>query len=495
MRIGPVEIRRHEREPEPSPNGHRDLKEILKDYQVVDMDEEGGYLVVAPRKFSIDESLVDKELGAAGTSWRRLLGGEEYNSKLAGIEGIKIYDQMRRSDGAVRQSLRIAKTPVLGGRWFVESYEPGNPEQDKIAKFIEDALFRWQSISWFQFLTEALLMLDFGYYAFEKVFTIREVRVGDQPETKVIWKKFAPRHPLDVVEWVYDINGGVNGAYFYSFEGDEEIWIPISKLLVFTYDMEAGNIEGISLLRSAYKHWYIKDNLYKIDAIQKERHGIGIPVIKLPPNYTAKDKSLANELGRNLRTNERAHVVLPPMWELEFAEIKGRTVDIAASIEHHDRQIIGNVLGNFMGAGTRNRSSVQVDLFLKAMRFIADIIADVINKYAIPELVDYNFSGAPGYPRLGVRRIGETTDWRTLSFAIRNFIGASVIRPDDPLEEWVRKEMDLPPLDEDSIRQVATPQLPRVGPPRQGPPSARQGQGTGNDRSGTSNPGAKGGNG
>lgn len=485
-RFGPVEIRRQgavETQPE---TFRRDLRSILAEHEVIEVDQETGVILVAQttgaRKFtSID---FDKEIGSSGVSYRREVGGEDYNRSLAGREGIKVYDKMRRSDSTVRQSLRIAKTPVLSGRWFVESADPSSEEANLQAKFIEKALFEWQSISWFQFMTEALLMLDYGYYTFEKVFTMREVQVGDRRMLKAIWKKFAPRHPYDIEEWEYDVHGGAQGAFFTNWSGAGADFIPISKLLVFTYDKEAGNVEGISLLRSAYKHWYYKDNLYKIDAIQKERHGIGIPIIKLPPGYTDTDKNLAKELGRNLRTNERAYVVLPPLWEIEFADIKGGVIDIGPSIEHHDNAIVRNVLANFVGTETSAAASVQVELFLKATRFIADIIADVINKYAIPELIDFNFV-QPMYPRLSVRRIGETTDWRTMSFAIRNLIGAGVIRPDDPFEEWTRSEMDLPQADPKTAREVATPQgAPAAKPPRQGSPSAAQGQGTGEDRSG-----------
>lgn len=488
MRLGPVEIERHGPEPAVSNGYRRDLREILAEHDVVDVDQESGVIVVAPstKQYRLSDLDVGKEYGASGTAYRRLLGAEDYNLELSGPLGISKFDKMRRSDSTVRQSLRIAKTPVLAGRWFIDSHDPEDEEANRQAKFIEKCLFEWQSISWFQFLTESLLMLDFGHYVFEKVFIMKEVPVGDQVMMKAIWQKFAPRHPLDIEEWKYDKNGGAQGAFFFDFEGTESIWVSIEKLLVFTFDKEAGNVEGISLLRSVYKHWYYKENLYKIDAIQKERHGIGIPVIKLPPGYTPTDKTLAKELGRNLRTNERAYVVLPPLWELEFADIKGRLVDIGQSIEHHDNAIVRNVLANFVGTETSAAATVQVELFLKATRFIADIIADVINKYAIPELVDFNFPNVSGYPRLGVRRIGETADWRTLSFAIRNLIGANVLRPDDPLEEWVRKEMDLPQKDEDTVRETETPQAggARVGPPRQSPPSARPGQGTGEDRSG-----------
>lgn len=490
MRIGPLSIEKQVPVVTSEPGPRRDLQTILRDYDVVDVDEQTGVVVVAPsnKRFALTSDLTGKEIGSAGSDYRRTMGGEEYNLTLAGPEGIRIFDKMRRSDGAVRQSLRIAKTPVLAGRWFVEAADPGDKTSQMQADFIEHALFHGMTSSWFEFLTEALLMLDFGYYFFEKVFEVREVPEGDRSVMRAVWRKWAPRHPLDVEEWEYDAHGGPNGVKMYAWDGANTVFIPISKLLVFTYDKEAGNVEGISILRSAYKHWYYKDNLYKVDAIQKERHGIGIPVIKLPANYSPEDKRLANELGRNIRTNERAFIVLPPMWEIEFAQIGGGVVDIRPSIDHHDSQIVRNVLANFVGTETSAAASVQVELFLKATRFIADIIADIINKHAIPELIDFNWPNAAEYPRLGVRRIGETTDWRTLSFAIRNFIGAGVIKPDDPLEDWIRKEMDTPSRDPNTSREVATPQAgpkaPKVGPPRQGKPSANQGQGTGDDRSG-----------
>jgi hypothetical protein len=273
-----------------------------------------------------------------------------------------------------------------------------------------------------------------------------------------------------------------------NFDGDGETFLPIEKLVVFTYDREANNMEGISLLRSAYKHWYYKNGLYKIDAIQKERHGIGIPVIKLPPGFTPADKDLANELGRNLRTNEQAHVVLPPYWELIFAKIEGQPTDPMESIGHHDREIYKNTLGQFLDTGAAASKEQEIDLFMKAMRFTAQIVLSMINKHAIPQLINFNYPGVTRYPTLRARRIGEANELRTLSFAFRNFVGAEAIIPDDKLEEWIRDEMDMPQPDKATAREDepeempptgGTPRPPQVGPPRQGPPSAKQGQNQG----------------
>lgn len=421
------------------------------------------------------------ELGTAvaspWTAWTR----REYNQDLFGLKGLQVYDKMRKSDGTVRGTLRLAKTPVLAAQWGMKP--ASDSQRDKnIRDFVWNNLNTWMSMSLPQFITESLLMLDFGYYMFEKVFAHGEdVTMDPKARGKIVWKKFAPRHPMDVKEWYFDLNGGplsvdmwappvqmtgagtpgVNSTVPNNFEGgviqayQRWINIPIDKLLVFTFDKEAGNIEGISILRSAYKHWYYKDNLYKIDAIQKERHGIGVPVIQLPVGYSQDDKILADQLGRNLRTNERAHVVLPPAWILEFAELRGNPVDCLTSIKHHDDMIPQGILGRFMNS-EKTSIEEQHTLFLKATRFTADIVLDIMNKYAIPQLVQLNW-GRAIYPQLYAKRIGEQEDWRTQSFTLRNLVGAGIIVPDQPMEDQLRDEMGLPPAELATARIVRSP--------------------------------------
>lgn len=466
------------------------LAEVLAENAVVHIDDDLRYMVVTPkvgdgtagynalvevynddqrsialRDPGINRGVATKEMGYTSpspfTSWTR----RDDNIKLQGQQGIQIFYNMRRSDGAVRASQRLLKTPILGAHWFVEpwaedEHTPPTTQDKNIAKFIERNLFDDLNVSWSVFLQDALLMTDYGYMAFEKVYAY-----GD--DGKLHLTKLGPRHPLDIQEWEYDPEGGPNGCIMYpnqysgpspispgtGMEPFSERFIPISKLVVFTHEPEAGDLNGISVLRSAYKHWYYKDTLYKIDAIQKERHGIGIPIIKLPPGFSTKDQQLADNLGRNLRTNERAHVTLPPMWDLVFAKLEGQPVDCLKSIEHHDMRIKSNVLGSFLDAegGT---SEPNTDIFMKSTRYIADQLCDTMNKYVIKQLVDINFTlgVGRGYPKLRARRIGEWDDLRTLSFAVRNFIGSDAIRADDILEAHLRREMDLPAADTKSAR-------------------------------------------
>lgn len=491
------------------------FREALQGMDVLDARYDpthGSYVVVTPEKPSTElktERVTEyaergvsvRELGYSSpspfTAWTR----EEHNSKLRDKQGLTEYYRMKRTDGTVRGALRQLKSPILGARWVVNPASQSTRDQNA-AKFVEKNLFHGMSSTWSSTLENVLLMAEYGHMIMEKVWTDQDV------PGRVTLRKLAPRHPLDVRDWRYDANGGPDGVVMEPTEmtgSYEGIYIPIEKLAIFSLEAEAGDLRGISVLRSAYKHWFYKDTLYKIDAIQKERHGIGVPIIKLPPGFSAQDKQLADEIGRNLRTNERSHIAVPPGWEILFAKLEGQPVDCLKSINHHDEMIMRNILAPF------NSDGVDIDkaeLFLRSTRYIAQTVADIMNKFVIEPLIDMNFSRV-GYPELKARRIGEDNEIRTRSFALRNHVGAGVIVPDEPLEAYIRDELDLPAADPNTARPQMAPQLPddegddagskpsgapngskpsgaRVGPPRQQtkPPSGTGRGNTGTDRSG-----------
>lgn len=471
------------------------LVEIIGDREIVHVDREDGFIVVtAPRTFSEpqngntspvrlgDTIAIGPELGTTKSSFSSFMR-EEYNNDLRGIQGLRMYDKMRRNDGAVYGSLLAVKAPINGATWFIQPghSDPGkdghghtlNDLDREIAAFVALNLEQFMTYSWKAVLREALLMLEFGYYMFEKVWALKIVN----GEERIILRKLAARHPLDVYQWRFDENGGPNAVDMYNSEGGiDHVRIPISKLVVFTHDLESGNLEGRSMLRSAYKHWFYAETAYKIDGIQKERHGIGIPIITLPIGFTPADKTLAHEIGRNLRTNESAHVVVPQNWEIIFAKLEGQPVSALETAQHHGKMIFQNVLaGALWGDAAQGASEAQMEMFYKSVRHIADAIADAMNQYVIPQLVDMNWPDIEHYPTIAVRKLGDTAEARTLSFALRNYVGAGIIQVDEPLEEWARETMNAPELDPSTIRQVATPQQagpkapegPDVGPPRQ----------------------------
>lgn len=440
------------------------LATLLEEHRlaVVETDSETGVIltVQAPDSYfgpvqlattPLNTRPVLSELGRTTTLYANF-GRDEYNSEFRGRMGLEKYDKMRRQDSATRSALRILKTPINGATWFIQPAEESK-KHVKIAQFVDLNLRHWMTYSWPVVLREALNMLDYGFYPFEKVYGFKEWK----GKNYLIIKKLASRHPLDLIEdgWEYDEHGGPKGGHFYNFPGGPgHVFIPVDKLAVFTFDLEGGDLRGLSILRSAYKHWFFKEQAYKIDGIQKERHGIGIPIIKLPPGFTPEDRIAAHEIGRNLRSNEKAHVVLPPNWEILFAKLEGQPVSALATADHHARMIFMNVLAQAMyDSGSEGGTASAMELFYKSTREIATIIAGVVNQYIIPDLVGANWD-VDNFPELKVRRLGDMKEARELSFAIRNLVGAEVVRVDDRLEEWAREAMDAPGHDPSTKREL-----------------------------------------
>lgn len=469
-----------------------ELEELLRTYDVVEAkyDPNGSFVIMSER---VNSNVVDYGTGFAEmgfvdpspfTAWTRL----EHVPELRERRGIRTFYDMSRNDGAVRGALRQIKTPVLGAEWFIEPYSDSTIDKN-IAKFVEDSLFEDMETTWEYFLEDVTRCIDYGYFPFEKQYE------WDYKTNKIKLKNLLPLHPLDVQSWTYSEDGTLTGLIMEPLQGEDYTKIvatpiPIHKVVNFTFEREGGDLRGTSILRTAFKHWYYKDTLYKIDAIQKERHGIGVPVIKLPMGFTSADLELAKNLGRNLRTNERAYVTCPENWDIYFAKLEGQPVDPIPSIEHHDKKIYEAILAAFMGS--RDLSKESMDSFYKSTRYVAQCIASTINRYIIRELVDINFLRKNGYPKLRVRRMGEWEDTRTMTFALRNLVGAKLITPDKPLEELLRAQMGLPDLDEATARMtdMTAPEENVKAPEAKGskqtdlPPVSTPSANSGTDRSG-----------
>jgi hypothetical protein len=401
----------------------------------------------------------------------------EYVPDLVGKQAIRTYDKMRRSSAQVHAALSMVKTPILTAPWYMNPASDA-PIDREVAQFVSENLFNRLRRPWESFVREASSFLDFGFYPFEKIWqmgtwTPEATEHQPRPRTRpVAWLlDLAPRHPYYIFGWNRDKTGMVTDLWYGSYQVD----LPMSKLALFTLDSEADDPTGRSILRSAYMHWFYLMNLYRVDAIQKERHGIGIPQITLPPGHSEEDKNAANELGRNLRTNEEAHVVVPPGWAIDFLEPKGHLVDPIASAAHHGKQILENVLAQFIDAGGGSRgaggatgsraggaASILFEVFMEATRSIIAYMASVLNTFVIPELVNYNYD-VEAYPTIGSRQVDETK-LRALSVAIVNSVRAGALTPDGPLEVFLRDFMALPDATEPALARSIEDRLSVIKP-------------------------------
>ena len=399
-----------------------------------------------------------EELGDTGTTmYGGMISGEEYNYDLSGLAKYTIYDKMRKGDATIAATLRVLKLPLRSANWYMEPAGKDKLQQEQ-AEFIEYNLKEGMNITWDDFLRQALLMIDYGVFVFEKVYD----NVIYKNKTYIGWRKFAPRHPRTIQAW--KINDGKDDGIRQLTNNRNTVEIPMEKLLIFVNEKEGDNWEGISILRSAYKNWFFKDIFEQIDAMAFERQGLGVPYCKTPAGANNKDKANAITIVKNLRANEKAYVVYPDGYEVGFLDMgAGKTRDPKNSIEYHNRQIALNVLAQFLMLGANDKGSFalskdQSSFFYDSLQAVAKNILDVINKYAIKQLVDINWPGTQDYPQLKVDDIGAI-DKVQFATMINTLVGANIIKTDDDLDRYIRKELDLPEEQEKDSDDEKTEQL------------------------------------
>ena len=370
------------------------------------------------------------------------------------------YAQMM-TDAGVDSSVRAVKTPVLGADFYMEPYSE-DPQDILVSQFINDNLFSGMSAPLLNSLEDILHFFEDGYSVIEKVYEMRPWSPsgpnfkGSNTKTYTMLKKLGARPASTVTEIDYDNNGGPTQALQTATQSDgtaKDVTLPIDKIMIFTFGKNGGDLTGKSILRTAYAHWYYKTHFYKIDAVQKERHGIGVPRGKLGPAATAADKAALRVMLRNLRTNEESFIIETPNVAVDFVELKGMTVDALESAGHHNMMIMMNILAAFLaqgsgpggatGSGGRASGATGSDLFMKSLKFVANMICQTVNMYLVPELVVWNFP-TTNFPQLKVRNIGETRDLQMLAAALGNLFSQDALTADDPTENWIREVFDMP---------------------------------------------------
>ncbi len=402
----------------------------------------------------------NSEQGASGTSvFAGLLYENEYNSDLQGDKGLKIYDKMRRSDGQVKAGLLACKLPLLVAHWDMQPASR-DPIDVEIANAVGDNLFGDMTITWDDFLRQSMLMLDFGHMVFEKVWELRGGRYA--------WKKLAPRLPTSIMEWHLTDDEDLDYIKQAVNKGNTFIFpeIKADKLLVFTHEKEGADYRGMSLLRAAYKHWYYKNNLYAIDGIAAERHGVGFARFYFEDNATKEQKDYIDKIGQRLHSHERAYAALPKSVQFDLLGVQGQLHDIKGSIEHHDLQIVRSILAQFMNLGAKATGSFalsndQSRFFLMALQAVGKNIEETINRQAIKQCVDYNWNVSK-YPRLRVSGL-DNPDITAYAQAISSLATAGLITKTPDLENELLRMLKLPLKSNQTEEQVspeASPDAP-----------------------------------
>lgn len=405
------------------------------------------------------------EIGRTGLKhWGGILD-EEFLRELRGVNGIKVYREMSKNDAVIGASLNAYMTLAKEVTFRLDPSEQGDAKAEEIQEFVRTALFEDMSHSWRDLLSEIFSFLTYGWSYFEIVYKRRGGDTNDPAsrsrysDNRVGWRKWAIRGQDTLVRWDLDDNGGVSGMVQRAAPLFTETVIPIEKALLFRTVLERNGPEGVSILRNSYQSFYYKRRLQIVRGIGIERDLAGLPVMTPPEGvdiWNPNDanavlmKTAAERIVRNIRRDENEGVLKPFGWTLELLASSGsRQFDITEVIAQLNAEIAMSMMTDFLlvgheNVGARSLATDKRAVFSHAAASFLDTICDVINRFAIPKLVELNGWPVELAPKLTHGPVAEIE----LS-EITNFItataGAGLLFPDEDLEKWIRQRGMMPP--------------------------------------------------
>jgi hypothetical protein len=441
------------------------------------------------------------EIGTTGLKVYAGIVQEEFLPALKGTKAVKVYREMRDNDptvGAVMFAIEMLMRQV---EWKVVSTESsdgssdardrsrppgssllpldetpgeqpsedigrreGNANADPRAVFLGSCM-NDMSDSWGSFITEVMSMLTYGWSWHEIVYKRREGQTGN-PKTQskfndglIGWRKFPIRAQDSLSRWVIGPDGGIKAMIQQSDKGGT-VEIPLSRSLLFRTSVAKDNPEGRSALRNCYRPWYFKKKIEEIEGIGLERDLAGLPMMTAPEGLdlwndqdalAVTQRQLAEDIVRSIRRDEQEGILKPFGWEIQLLSSGGRrTFDTNAIISRYDQRIAMTVLADFIQLGHSNKfgsfalSKSKTTLFNTAMNGWMNMIRDVLNQHAVPQLLALNGMELADHPRLDHAEI-NVPDIEAIGTYLKNLNASGMtIFPNPVLEEAALRAASLP---------------------------------------------------
>ncbi len=360
-----------------------------------------------PRERSMSISDMLNEIGVRATTTIGTYDEEENPDKIS----IDRYIQMQDTDGTVRAITRLFAMPIQSTTVKILPGENDKGERDFIETVFTKPEFVGGMSTPISFVIADMTRAIFeGFRVFEKVPQI--IKEGKY-KGKIGWRKIATRDASTVALKV-DENGGFNGAHQQAYFGSKmvNVDIPKEKCILFTFQKERHPLYGESILKTAYYHYDKKHKLYYLAHKKAEIDAVGLKILKIVKPTNDSDIRDAEDAVDSIGVNSR--VTLPNGYELEIDRAPSGGYDVLKLIEHHDQQICLSTLTQAMSLGTKSTYAypygggydAQSLYIVQMLQSVLSAMEDVINQWAIPQLIDWNF-GSGSYPKIKLMPIKE----------------------------------------------------------------------------------------
>lgn len=324
-------------------------------------------------------------------------------------------DRMVQTDGQAMSLYRILTMPIRAGELRVKVVDGGVQEANFIqAQLVNPPELGGMTTPWSGVIQNIAKFVLTGAEVLEKV---HEVRNGH-----TVLRKLAPR-PRSSIIIRMDSKGGFNGVTQILPGGNVDIGK--EKCVLFVQGKEHNPLYGRSMMLPAYGHYEMKHKLYYISHLAYALNAIPIREGSMPPGVQDSEKKAFQNALDNVGVN--TSIIVPEGYSMEIHETR-QVADSMPLIDHHDIEMAKAVLGQIINMGTTvsggsySLGQTQLEMLLLCLQSIRDDIAQMVNSYVIPELIDWNF-GTQRYPQ--IKLLPPSTDLKVLTKEIFQHISAA----------------------------------------------------------------------
>ncbi len=395
---------------------------------------------------------------------------EEWHPKLRGLLAVKVYREMSDNDATVGTILYAIEALIRQVVWGIEP--SGESEEHKAAADFVQSAVDDMSITWPDLLSEILTFLPYGWSYFETLYKRRlgpnrdPSRNSRHNDGKIGWWNLSIRGQESLQRWGIDDEGGITGMYQIAPPNYKVVFIPIEKAVLFRTKSNKNSPEGRSILRNAYRAWFILKRIQEHEAIGVARNLSGMVKMQVPFRIMLKSASPAEkQLRRDLEKliqkvhrDEREGLLIPSEidpadgkptgFKLDLLSASGRPINTNEIVNRYQHDIARTVLGEFtmlggQKVGSLALASTKTELFGVALGSFMDTIAETFTRFAIRDLCRFNGIPEEFWPVMTHGDI-EKPELGELSGYIGTLTGAGMNFTDTETENQLREYAGLP---------------------------------------------------
>jgi hypothetical protein len=415
---------------------------------------------------------------------------EEKHQRLRGRQAMRTYEEMAANDATIAAALYSIQGFLRRMKWRVAP--AGDSDSAKFeANFVSSCMDDMDQ-PWSDVISDALSMLPYGFSLHEILYKIRK-GPGKNPrfrskyaDGRVGWRKIDLRGQSTIDRWDIADDGEIRGAWQVTDGGD--VYLPMSRCVLFRTRSYKNNPEGYSVLRGAYRAWHFKKRLEEVEATGLVRSVVNLPSMQIPARFMSPNASAAERAVRTqfekivslISKDQLTGLVLPAErdegdkptgYKFGLIGAAGTQMPVDPVIRRYDSRMLMSLAAEFVLLGTEKTGSFALAAekssnFTRSLEWYADVIQDAFNSVVIPRLMEANAVPVELWPKLTHDPIADV-DVRDLGLFIAQAAAGGFITPNLETENRLREKTNLPQLTEDqyedareAVREMQAPAQP-----------------------------------